>query len=410
MDTPLPKLRSIEVFPVDVDARPLVCLRDPQHYAAAPLLVPYPAYFVLTLLDGRRSARDVRHAFERQYGTRLDGGELDTLLATLDEHHFLDSTRFDARRQTIDAAFHAAPVRAPAHAGTSYPDDPAALRAQLDGFFAELPPSPHPPRLAGLVAPHIDLRVGGRAYAHAYAAAAAAPASRYIVLGTSHAPGSTRFAATRKDFATPLGTVATDRAFLDRLALRLGAHGGSERLYVDEILHRTEHAVEFQVVMLQHALGEGRRFTVVPILVTSFHDLIARGTRPMDDPRIAELVDALRATLAEDDVPTVLVAGVDFAHVGAKFGDRDGLTPSLQAATVARDRQLLAALEAGDPDAFFAALAADADRTRICGAAPLLVFLELLRGLPGRLLCHDETRDESTRSAVTFASLAFPAA
>src|SRR5690348_9583188 len=103
MDTPLPKLRSIEAFPVDVEAKPLVLLRDPMRYATSPLLVPHPAFFILTLLDGRRSARDVQQAFTRQYGTSLDGGELDQLLATLDEHHFLESARFDARRVAVDA-------------------------------------------------------------------------------------------------------------------------------------------------------------------------------------------------------------------------------------------------------------------------------------------------------------------
>lgn len=409
METPLPKLRSIEAFPVDVDARPLVCLRDPLHYGATPLLVPYPAYFVLTLLDGRRSEAEIRDAFERQYGTRLDGAELDGLLTTLDEHCFLDSARFDARRAAVDAAFHASDARPAAHAGTSYPAEAAALRAHLDGFFTDLPATTHAPRLAGLVAPHIDLRVGGRAYGHAYAAAAAAPAARYVVLGTSHAPGTTRFAATRKHFATPLGTVPTDRAFLDRLARRLAHDPRSDDLYRDEILHRTEHAVEFQAVMLQHALADRGGFAIVPILVTSFHDLVARGAAPRTDPRVAGFVDALRATLADDDVPTVLVAGVDLAHVGAKFGDRDGLTDALRAATAARDRELLAALETGDPDAFFAALAADGDRTRICGAAPLLVLLEMLRGVAGRVLCYDESRDDGTRSAVTYASVAFPA-
>jgi AmmeMemoRadiSam system protein B len=409
MDTPLPKLRSIEAFPVDVEAKPLVLLRDPMRYAATPLLVPYPAFFILTLLDGRRSARDVQQAFTRQYGTSLDGGELDQLLATLDEHHFLDSARFDARRVAVDAGFHDAPVRAAAHAGTSYPDDAAALRAHLDGFYVELATASPRGRLAGLVAPHIDLRVGGRAYGHAYAAVAAAPAARYVILGTSHVSGATRFTATRKDFATPLGTVPTDRDFLDRLEARLAANPHGERLYEDEVLHRTEHAVEFQAVMLQHALGGRQAFTIVPILVTSFSDLIERGASPTDDSRIAAFLDALRATLADDDVPTVIVAGVDFAHVGAKFGDHEGLTPELLATTAAKDRQLLAALEHGDPRAFLAALAADADHTRICGAAPLLVFLELMRGVRGHVLCHEQSRDDGTRSTVTYASLAFPA-
>jgi AmmeMemoRadiSam system protein B len=403
MDTPLPKLRAVEAFPVAVDARSLVCLRDPHRYATTPLLLPYPAYYVLTLLDGRRSEADVQRAFTRQYGTSLDGDDLRTLLATLDTHHFLDSQRFDAHRAEVDRGFHATPTRVPAHAGTSYPDEPTALRAHLAGFFTGLDVAPAGGRaLAGVVAPHVDLRVGGRAYGHAYAAVAAAPAMRYVVLGTSHAAGTSRFAATRKDFATPLGTVTTDRDFLDRLAARV-----PERLYADELLHRTEHAIEFQAVMLRHVLGDDRPFTIVPILVTSFHDLIASGTNPADDLRIGGFLAALRATLAEDDVPTVIVAGVDFAHVGAKFGDRDGLTDALLALATRKDRALLAALEAGDPRAFFAALAADVDRTRICGAAPLLVFLELLRGTPGRVLCHETSRDDATRSAVTYASLAF---
>jgi hypothetical protein len=37
-------------------------------------------------------------------------------------------------------------------------------------------------------------------------------------------------------------------------------------------------------------------------------------------------------------------------------------------------------------------------------------LLELRRGARGRLLCYDRTRDDATRSSVTYASLAFDAA
>jgi AmmeMemoRadiSam system protein B len=296
-------------------------------------------------------------------------------------------------------------VRPPAHAGTSYPADARALRSHLDDFFAEVR-TPATTTLAGLVAPHIDLRVGGPAYGHAYGAVrAATPAARYVVLGTSHAPGRGRFAATHADYATPLGVAPTDHGFLARLAGRCAGD-----LFRDQHLHEREHAIEFQAVLLRHVLGNRADVSIVPILVSSFHDLLRRGVSPVADPEIAAFVAALRTTLAEDDVPTVVIAGVDFAHVGAKFGDRGGATPALLATMEAKDRRLLAALEAADPTAFWRELAIDGDRTRICGAAPLLVFLELMRGRRGRTLAYDRYHEHATRSCVTYASLAYPGA
>jgi len=256
--------------------------------------------------------------------------------------------------------------------------------------------------LRGLVAPHIDLRVGGTAYGHAYAALAAAPdAERFVILGTAHQGGRARVAATRKDFATPLGTVPTDRAFLDRVARRM-----PEDLYADELLHRIEHAVEFQVVLLQHLLGTRRPFSIVPLLVESLHDLVLTRRSPREDARVAGAVDALRAALAEDPRPTVLIAAVDFAHVGAKFGDEAGLTPDLLARMEAKDRRLIAAIERADPDGFFEEVAADGDGTRICGLAPLYTFLALMDGARGELLHYDRSRDDATASTVSYASLA----
>jgi AmmeMemoRadiSam system protein B len=404
MDRALPKLRSVEVFPVEVEGRKLICLRDPLQYASESLLVAYPALVVLALLDGAHSIVDVQEAFAQRFGTIISSEEILELLATLDRHHYLDSPRFAARRAEVTAAFQAEPLRAAAHAGASYPADGAELRRYLDGFFTGLPPAPAPcGRLRGLVAPHIDLQVGGAAYGHAYRTLAdTADAERFVILGTAHYAGATLFAATRKNFATPLGAVATDREFLDRLASRVPGD-----LYADELLHRTEHSIEFQVVMLQHVLGERRPFTVVPILVTSFHEMIAQRRTPGDDPRVAGFVAALGEVLDEDARSTVLVAGVDLAHVGEKFGDPEGLAPAFLAGVEAKDRRLIAALEAADREAFFEATAVDGDRTRICGFSPLYTLLSLIDGASGRLLCYDRTRDEATRSSVSYVSLAY---
>ena len=403
MSAALPKLRPVEAFPVEVDGQQLICLHDPLQYATESLALAPPAFFILTLLDGAHAMVDVQAAFIERFGAIVSADEIRELLAALDQHHFLESPRFTARRAEVTAAFRGAPVRRAAHAGTSYPADRPGLVAHLDGFFTTVGNGAGAGRVRGIIAPHIDLRVGGTGYGHAYHALRdVADGTRFVVLGTAHYPGATFFTATRKDFATPLGTVATDGAFLDRLAARV-----PHDLYADELLHRTEHAVEFQVVMLQHVLGGRRDFTIVPLLVTSFHEMVGTRSSPLSDHRVSSFLAALRETIAEDPRPTVLIAGVDFAHVGAKFGDAEGLAPELLAGAEAKDRELIAALEVGDAERFFATTAADGDRTRICGLSAMYAFTTLLDGAPGRLLHYDRTCDENTRSSVSYAALAY---
>jgi AmmeMemoRadiSam system protein B len=406
----LPAMRPVDVYSVDVEGRRLVCLRDPELYAPEPLLLHPDALAVLALLDGQRSLDDVRTVSSAQLGRLVADSDVLGLVGELERLHYVFSPAFAEHRAAVDAAFRIAAVRPAAHAGMSYPDDPAALRTHLAGFFAGCDAAADGDGVCGLVAPHIDLRVGGAGYGRAYAAlGAAAGARRFVILGTAHATTQSRFAVTTKDFATPLGPVATDRAFLTRLCRRAGAD-----LHADELLHRNEHTIEFQALMLRHVLGD-HGFRIVPVLAGALHDCIAAGRSPAGDPRVADFVGALRATIAEDDVPTVLIASVDLAHVGAKFGDPEGLAPALLAVAEAKDRELLQAVTAGDAEAFFAAVAADGDRTRVCGTAPLYAFLATLAGTPtisgtrGRLLHYDVARDDATHSAVTYASVAFAA-
>jgi len=402
MDTTLPRLRPIEAHPVEADGKRLIYVRDPLDYAAGPLLVPEEAFFVVAQLDGAHSLADIQRAFSGRYGQTIAAEEIEALIATLDGHHYLESGAFAVRRAAVDGAFRQAAERPAAHAGSSYPSDATELTEHLSSFFIDLPPlATAAGPLTGLIAPHIDLRVGGRSYGHAYRALQeTSHAERYLILGTSHLAGTSLFAATRKDFTTPFGTATTDRAFLDRLA----THAPGD-LFHDEILHRIEHAIEFQVVMLQHVLG-ARPFTIVPILVTSFHEFVQGQRSPAGDPRVADMIDAVRTTVAEDDVPTAIIAGVDFAHVGEKFGDRGGLDADLLATTEAKDRRLLAALESADAERFFAEVAADRDRTRVCGLSPMYTFLRLIDD-PGRVLHYDRSDETATRSAVSYASLAF---
>jgi AmmeMemoRadiSam system protein B len=406
-----PKLRRIEAIPVEIDNRRLVYLRDPFGFAVQSLLLPHHIFFVVSHFDGQHSILDIQEAFVRQYGELLAFDTIRELIAQLDSHYYLEGERFASREREIRAAFAALPVRPLAHAGTCYDADPDQFRAQLNRFFTD-PAGPGMPRqdgrgpaLRAIIAPHIDLRVGGPCYAWAYRELAErSDAEVFILLGTSHAGGSHPFILTEKDFETPLGTVRADRPFIARLREAYG-----HELFRDEILHRNEHSLEFQALFLQYIFGARRSFTIVPILVGSFHDMIRQGRPPVEDPAVGEFIAVLRRTMAEDSRPLCLVAGADFAHVGLKFGDAEGLDPNFLRRVEVEDQALISTLERADAAAFFAEIAKDQDRRRICGFSPMYTLLSTVSGPGGhgRLLRYDRTEDPQTRSAVTFASLVF---
>jgi AmmeMemoRadiSam system protein B len=376
--------------------------------AEQPILISAGASFLLALFDGEHSVLDIQAEYARRWGEILPSEKVGELISALDQAYFLDSPRAAARLEKVRAEFRAAPSRPAAHAGLCYADEPQALQQELAEYF-KAPEGPgYPPAISaetapvGLIAPHIDPRRGGPTYAHAYAQLAGRQRPElFVILGTAHyGLGPQLFAATTKDYSTPLGTVKTDRSFLARLKTRYSAGD----LFAEELLHRSEHSIEFQVLFLAWALGtEG--YEVAPILVSSFHDLVESATVPVRDQRVGAFIEALREEIRNESRRVCIIAGVDFAHVGRKFGDQHGVEPAVLEWVRREDLELIGTLERGDPDGFFAHVVKDRDRRRICGLSPMYTQLEVLRGHKGRLLKYDIASDSSTASAVSFASL-----
>jgi len=403
-----PKIRAVEAFPVEQQDQTLICLRDPSGLAPEPIMLGMGAYFIVTLFDGRMSLRDIQAAFAKRFGEMIPLDKLDELIAALDRAYFLDSPAFHDRERRVREEFLASPDRPAALAGLCYEKDPAKLRLELAAFFD---PPEGPGRaatqkksaaLAGLIAPHIDPRRGAAAYAHAYYELMAhEPPELVVILGTSHyGAGPELFSATRKNYATPLGAVQTDGAFIDRLATRYRGD-----LFADEMLHRGEHSIEFQALFLAYALG-ARGYQVVPILVSSFHEMVLSGVMPARDSRVESFIAALRSELDAEPRRVLILAGVDFAHVGRKFGDEFAADREVAKRVEREDLALIESIKRGDPDGFFADIVKDRDARRICGLAPMYMQLELLRGRSARLLKYGIAMEAQSESAVSFASLA----
>lgn len=409
-DLERPRLRSVEAFPVEVEGERKIVIRDPAGYSEAAVLIPLPVFLMLTVCDGDHTPEEIAEDLSTRMGVRLSEEKVREILGQLDEVYLLESERFRAREQTLHEEFRALPSRPPAHAGGAYAAEAADLTAQLDSYWkcAGGPGAPPAPgsekrRLRGFLSPHVDFHRGGHVYAWAYREVASAPpADLYVIFGTGHQVMRQRFALTAKDYETPLGPARTDAGLVRKLAERCKR----QDLFLDEFNHRSEHSIEFQAVALKHVLRD-RPFRILPILCGSFHDLVIDGTQPIDAPEVQELVGELSDLLAAESGTVCLVGGVDFAHVGRKFGDREGLDPEFLAKVERDDRRMLEGIVAADPAALFESIRADRDRRRICGFPPMYVQFAVQGKKEGRLLKYDRTVDEQTESVVTFASVAY---
>ena len=402
----LPRLRYVDAFPVDVDGQQLIYLRDPEGIAKEGLGVAPKVFELMTLLDGDRGMRDLQEYFAQANGGSMIGeDEVTELIDSLDNALLLDSDRFRKHRAEIESNYRSESRRPSPLAGRSYPDNPDALRVLIDSFFEDDSGPKDSVKgsgaVTGLVAPHIDFGRGGPCFAWAYNQLRnREPADVYVVLGTGHTAHKP-FTTTRKVFETPLGDLKVDTTFVDRLAAY-----ASQDLFADEIAHKNEHSIEFQAVFLKYLFPDAD-ITFVPILCGSFFASVNAGESPMQHPEVEDFVGALRRTLEEDDRNVCLIAGVDFSHVGQRFGDQGQMSEAFVSTVKSSDLELVAAAESLDAEAFFDIIIRDCDRHRVCGTSSIYTMLQVLDASRGELLKYDQAIDREEDSMVSYASMAF---
>jgi AmmeMemoRadiSam system protein B len=395
---------DLEFIPFDHEGQPTILVRDRLEIVPWGTGIPQGLLPVMALMDGRRSLAEVAAAVtEAQGGREVTEGDVAGLVKQLDAAGLMDSPGYRERKAAIAAAFEAAPRRETVFAGQAYPDAGDELAAYLDALLAEAPEASHAlGPIKAVIAPHIDPEAGRAAYAAAYAALdaaikAAAP-KRVIVLGVGHQIIDGLYCLTDKAFATPLGEVAADADVVAKLRA-----AGGRSVDASSLPHKAEHSVEFQAVFLRRLLGD-TPFTIVPILCGSPAGVLDAPTRQAFRDYAGPFLDALAEIAAAPD--TLIVAGVDFCHIGGKFGHAEP-AEALEEAALNHDRALLAALAAGDVDAFWAESERVGDAYNVCGLSALATLAEILPPSSMTLLAHDIMRETPTLSAVSFAAAAF---
>ncbi len=398
-----PRIRPLEAVQFEHEGQVMVHLRDPACISRAMGALPLPAFFLITLMDGQHSVLDMQSEFTKRTGTILEAEIIRKLIGQLEEMNFLEGDKFDSHLRGLLAS----PTRAVAHT----PGDAAAVRAQIDGYFrAAGGPGPLPPPstrgLRAVMSPHIDFHRGNVTYAHTWHAAARfEPADLYLVLGTCHFPMRQPFGVSARSYDTPFGPLPTDVGFVSALE-RKGCGWSRE----DEVRHIGEHSIEFQAVMLRYLHG-ARPIQAVPILVGGFHEEVRAGKSPSSGARFQEFTGALLESMKESGKRVCLVAGVDLAHVGPNFDDPDPVTPGIAAQVEKEDREMLAAVEAIAPEAFYANIQKDSDRRHVCGFGPIYTMLSLLSKagpVKGTLVRYAQAEAPSA-SIVSFAGATFEA-
>jgi AmmeMemoRadiSam system protein B len=406
MSQRLPRLRAdLDFMPSPAPEQPGLLIRDPFHYSDAVLLVPPPLVECLACFDGEQSELDLRAALVRITGDFQVGDLERNLIDSLDRSGFLENENFESLREERHREFAEAPVRAAAHAGSAYPDEPAELRTTMRGYMEDGPAEAvAAPRegLFAIAAPHVSPEGGWQTYQAAYRAMPKDAGGRtFVVLGTSHYGQPERFGLTRKSFVTPFGETHVDTALTDYLA----GHAAAATV-MEDYCHAVEHSIEFQVLFLQHLYGPDIR--ILPILCGAFARSIREGGLPEDNEAARRFLGALGDLSAREGERLFWVLGIDMAHMGHRYGDPFAAEAEMgeMLAVGARDRERIGCVNRGDAAAFWDLVRENHDDLKWCGSSPLYTFLKAAPRGKGDLLRYEQWNIDSG-SVVSFAGMAF---
>jgi hypothetical protein len=404
----LPALRAVDAFPMTHEEQEMYCLYDPSEMVTEQLILAPVALFIAQCLDGQHTLENVQARFHTESGgMELPEDAINEVVALLDEHGFLDTDRFRAIQAEVETTFHESSKRPAYLAGKSYPEHPDEceefveqqfLREEGPGNVPDDAEEGSPGHLPGLIVPHIDLHRGGHSYAHGYSHLAKYEKPDVVlVFGVAHAAEPVPFILSRKDFETPLGLLSTDREIVDKLA-----ESCSWDPFAFEMTHRTEHSIEFQALMLARQYGPDVK--IVPVLTSWFGE---GEDADIDWAPIHEFLDTCRQVVGGEDKKVMVMASVDLAHVGRRFGDPFDIDDEIIDEVSKRDVEDLTFVESVNPTSFYLSVMKDGNQRNVCGVNAIYSALHVLEGsgVIGRPLHYDYAHDPAG-GIVSFCSFA----
>jgi len=400
-----PSLRAdIQPVPAMAGEQQVITFIDPFRLTENSVAIDIRLLPLLRLLNGQHDLRDIQRAMTiHQQGQIAYLSEIETFIDHLDKAFLLDSASFRKKMEELREDFKSQQDRHPILAGRCYESDPDRLGRFIEEVESGLPQSDSDStekNITGILAPHIDINTAKTTYIDLYRRLKGENYSLVIIFGINHQPQDGLYSISEKNYITPFGKLESDKDFISELRSRVPG----ETLATDDFCHKIEHSIEFQTIFLHYYLKEP--ILIVPILCGGIHEFILPKKNIFDDARFMGMVEVLEDMIKNRDGNVLLVSGVDFSHVGPKFGNQLPADAILSRAK-SNDQEIISSILKGEPEKIYKNAVETQDQFNVCGLPSVLVFSRLLKGSKGELLSHETYNETATSSAVTYASMIF---
>lgn len=396
---PIPPVRrDIEIMSFNENGKSIIYFHDSLQHIESGFALDAKVEPILSLITGQQSVNQIVKMLKGS----VDADQLLQFVQFLDENLILDSKFSSKKIKQKEVNFEASSIRKPALVKQSYPENEHDLTDFLNDY---LPTNGSENKKAkkALYAPHIDLRVGKKSYAKAFASLEDIKPKRVVILATAHYTGyygslysKHPFIGSTKNYELPGRIFETDKDYVNSLLQNEDDNGFTVR----DRAHRIEHSIETHFLLASRFWKHD--FSIVPILVSGFDELLYK-----PDGFLGKQLESFSSTLRslDDDDTFYLISG-DLSHVGKKFGDAlpaDQLRSDVEES----DKKFIKASTENDAEQMLSHMKSDYDAYRVCGFPPLLTFLKAFPQYEGKELSYEWWDEKERESAVSFSSILY---
>src|SRR3990172_3244119 len=89
-----PKVRPLDAFPMQIEGKEMIGIKDPAGISPEIVFVSHETLFLISLMDGTNTLRDLQAAYLRRYGALLFTDKIEDLIEQLNSRHLLENRQF----------------------------------------------------------------------------------------------------------------------------------------------------------------------------------------------------------------------------------------------------------------------------------------------------------------------------